>query len=209
MNCFGTCSNGLLSVVTMEAHNFMKFSPYASVKDEMHHDVTLTFSHIQADLRDVAFSFKRKTTPRVSDSGLADVLLGGTGLTVSVHLRSAPATDQTSVFHIKSVDAKLGDVKVAIRDSKHDLLYKTLKPLMMGLVKKQIKKAIEDGVRTGLEYLDGQLVAVRSKMNEAKTTDETTRIQVLQDMFKRKEREASSVKAKADSHFQFVTKPVR
>jgi hypothetical protein len=32
-----------------------------------------------------------------------------------------------------------------------------LKPLATGLVKKQIAKAIEDAIRTGLEYVDEQL----------------------------------------------------
>lgn len=52
--------------------------------------------------------------------------------------------------------------------TKHDLLYKTLKPLATGLVKKQISKAISAAVRTGLEYLDEQLVAVRLRYQEAR-----------------------------------------
>ena len=170
------------SIVTMEAHNYIKFSPYDTVKDDSHHDLTLTFSHIQADLRDVAFYFRRKASFKITDSGLADIVLGGTGLTVTAHIRSAPSSDHSSVFNVKSVSATVGDVKVAIRDSKHDLLYKTLKPLMMGLVKKQIKRAVEDGVRTALEYVDGQLVGVQNRMAEAKVSDDTTRIQVLQEV---------------------------
>jgi len=198
------------NIVTIEANNYMKFSPYSTISDEGHHDLTLTFSHIQADLRDVAFYFRHKATPRISDSGLADIILGGKGLTVSAHVRSAPSSDKTSVFYIKDVEAKLGDISVAIRDSKHDTLYKVLKPLMMGLVKKQIKKAVEDGVRTGLEYVDGQLVGVQQRMDEAKSSDETTRIQVLQDIFKRKSAEAQSVKSKtkteSHSHFKVSAK---
>jgi hypothetical protein len=40
---------------------------------------------MQADMRDVAFYFKKKTgVPRWKDSGLADVVLGGSGLTVGI-----------------------------------------------------------------------------------------------------------------------------
>jgi hypothetical protein len=173
----------LFSIVTVEAHNFMKFSPYSTIADDRHHDLTLTFSHIQADLRDVAFYFRRKTTPKLSDSGLADIILGGKGLTVSAHVRSAPSSDKSSVFYVKDVEAKLGDISLSIRDSKHQILYKTLKPLMMGLVKRQIKKAVEDGVRTALEYVDGQLVGVQQRMDEAKKSDDDlSRVQVLQDV---------------------------
>jgi len=39
---------------------------------------------MQADMRDVAFYFKKKTMPRMTDSGLADVVVGGEGLSVSI-----------------------------------------------------------------------------------------------------------------------------
>jgi hypothetical protein len=70
-------------VVSIEAHNFVKFSPYEAIPDENHHEFTLTFGQMQADMRDVAFYFRKKTgIPKMVDSGLADVLLGGEGLTV-------------------------------------------------------------------------------------------------------------------------------
>ena len=58
--------------------------------------------------------------------------------------------------------------------TKHDLLYKTLKPLATSLVKRQISKAISDAVRTGLEYLDEQLVAVRSRYQEARADQDVS-----------------------------------
>jgi Family of unknown function (DUF5923) len=69
--------------MSIEAHNFIKFSPYSAITDEHHHEFTLTFGQMQADMRDVAFYFRRKTGIRLSDSGLADIVLGGEGLTVS------------------------------------------------------------------------------------------------------------------------------
>ncbi len=67
----------------MEAHNFMKFSPYDSITDESHHEFTLNLGHIQADMRDVAFYFNNKKGPiKIRDSGLADFVLGGKGLSV-------------------------------------------------------------------------------------------------------------------------------
>ena len=73
------------NVVSIEAHNFIKFSPYSAITDEHHHEFTLTFAQMQADMRDVAFYFRKKTGIKMSDSGLADVVLGGEGLTVSFH----------------------------------------------------------------------------------------------------------------------------
>src|SRR5271170_7533116 len=99
----------------------------------------------------------------------------------TVHLVSADK-DKSSVFKVKNVIVKVDTLKFSIRDSKHDLLYKTIKPLATGLVKKQIQKAIAGAITTGMEYVDGQLVAVRDRMADAKETESMTRMQVLQDV---------------------------
>ncbi|KIM73891.1 hypothetical protein PILCRDRAFT_14876 [Piloderma croceum F 1598] len=69
------------------------------------------------------------------------------------------AKDKSSVFKVKSVIIKVDTLKFSIRDSKHDLLYKILRPFATALIKKQIQKAIKDSITTGMEYVDGQLVA--------------------------------------------------
>jgi len=83
---------------------------------------------------------------------------------------------------VHDVNVKVDTLKFSIRDSKHDFLYKTLRPLATGLIKKQIQKAIKEALRTGFEYIDGQLVAVRDRMDEAKTTEGVTRTEVLKDV---------------------------
>ena len=66
---------------------------------------------------------------------------------------------------------KVDTLKFAIRESKHDFLYKTLRPLATGLIKRQIEKAVSDGIRTFFEYVDGALVSVRDRMSRAKDAD--------------------------------------
>jgi len=187
------------NIISIEAHNFVKFSPYQTIKDEQHHEFTLTFGQIQADMRDVAFYFHKKSgIPKMKDSGLADIVLGGEGLTATVHLASA-GKDKSSVFKVKNVVVKVDSLKFAIRDSKHDFLYKTLKPLATGLVKKQIQKAVADAITTGFEYVDGQLVGVRTRLQEADGVEGETRTKVLTDMFKRKKDETSAKASDAHS----------
>jgi hypothetical protein len=73
------------SVVQCEANNFFKFSPYNAITDDHRHRITITMDQIQADMRDVAFYYHKKTgLPKMKDSGMADVLLGGEGLSVRV-----------------------------------------------------------------------------------------------------------------------------
>ena len=90
--------------------------------------------------------------------------------------------DQSSVYRVQDINVKVGTLKFAIRDSKHDFLYKTLRPLATALVKKQLQKAIKDALRTGLEYIDGQLVAVRDRMAEAQAKEGQSRTELLKDV---------------------------
>lgn len=205
--------NLLPNVIEMTARNHFKFSPYSAFNDNSDHEVELTFGQIQADIRDVAFYYRKKTgLPKLRDSGLADFTLGGEGVSVNVKLVSS-SKDPSSVFKVKSVHAKVASLKFSIRDSKHDFLYKTLKPLATGLVKRQIKKAIEDGVRTGLEYVDGQLIGVRDRMAEAKEEEDRdgetkSKMQVLQEIFQKKKEETASTTSTRhrESHFKVVAK---
>jgi len=73
-------------------------------------------------------------------------------------------------------------LKFAIRDSNHDFLYKTLRPLATALIKKQIEKALKAALTTGFEYIDGQLVAVRDRMEIAKAAEGQSRTDVLKDV---------------------------
>ncbi|KAI0768823.1 hypothetical protein BD413DRAFT_561805 [Trametes elegans] len=198
------------NLISMEARNFAKLSAYSNIKDEFHHEFTLTLGQIQADMRDVAFYFRKKTgTPKITDSGLADVLLGGSGLTVTVHLVSADK-DRSSVFKVKDVNTNIHTLKFSIRDSKHDTLYKMLGPLATGLVKKQLQKALGQAVRTALEYVDGQLVAVRDQMQEAKTREDVSRHDVLRQQLAARKAEADAAKqkkAERGAQFKLVTNP--
>ncbi|KAI0644415.1 hypothetical protein C8Q79DRAFT_1011468 [Trametes meyenii] len=198
------------NLVTMEARNFAKLSAYKSIQDEFHHEFTLTLGQIQADMRDVAFYFRKKTgTPKLTDSGLADILLGGSGLTVTVHLVSADK-DRSSVFKVKDVQTAIHTLKFSVRDSKHDTLYKVLGPLATGLVKKQLQKALGQAVRTALEYVDGQLVAVRDEMAQARASEDKGRRDVLREQLQARRAEAERAKAKKDergAQFKVVTSP--
>ncbi|KAF8148712.1 hypothetical protein B0H34DRAFT_668275 [Crassisporium funariophilum] len=192
------------NIVALEANNFVKFSPYNAITDDHHHRITLTLEQMQADMRDVAFYYRKKSgIPKMSDSGIADVLLGGEGLSATIHLVSSARHDRTSVFKVHDVTVKVDTLKFAIRDSKHDFLYKTLRPLATGLIKKQIQKAIKDAITTGFEYIDGQLVAVRDRMESAKENENESRTDVLRDLFQRKKESAQGSIRSNDSKSQF------
>ncbi|KAF4574250.1 hypothetical protein EYR40_006036 [Pleurotus pulmonarius] len=196
--------NILPNVLEMEMRNYLKMSPYDAIQDNGRSELRLEGSQMQVDMRDVAFWYKKKggMGPNMSDSGLADVLIGGKGLQVDIHIVTTDKRDKGRIIKVKDVNVKMDSLKFSIRGSKHDLLYKVFGSVATGLVKKQIQKAIADSIHTGVEYIDGQLVGVRDRMNEAKVSDDATRAQALKDLFKRSQDEASSLKS-SDKRSQF------
>lgn len=72
------------NIFSLEANNYIKFSPYNTIADDNRHHITLHLEQMQADMRDVAFYYRLKGGFKMTDSGLADVLLGGRGLSVRV-----------------------------------------------------------------------------------------------------------------------------
>ncbi|KAJ3923539.1 hypothetical protein F5877DRAFT_31198 [Lentinula edodes] len=193
------------NLVEVEVKNWARFGTSKETNTNRH-SLHLHLSHIQTDMRDVAFYFRKKSgLPKLKDSGLADVLLGGDGLSATIHLESS--SDPTTLYDIKNIAVKVDTLKFAIRDSKHDLLYKTLKPLATGLIKKQIQKAVADGMRTGLEWLGEELIAVKDRMHEAREganeEEEVGRFKAMQEAFKRRTDDTASSVSRSGSSSQF------
>ncbi len=153
--------NILPSQIEMDIRNHFKLSQFDKLGDRHQHSFKLTLHQVQTDMRDVHFFFNKKMGfPKLNERGTADVFLGGKGLTVTVHLEAenAPRGKKSRhIFTVKQVVAKVDKLKFAIRDSKHDTLIKILRPLATGIIKKQISKAAEQGIRDALEDLDRQL----------------------------------------------------
>jgi len=79
--------------------------------------------------------------------------------------------DRSSVFKVHNIQVKVEDLTCSIHGSKHDLLYQWLRPLVTKLIQRQIETVIKATLTTGLEYIDGQLVAARDRMEIAKAVE--------------------------------------
>ncbi|KAK1217912.1 hypothetical protein PQX77_019421 [Marasmius sp. AFHP31] len=184
--------NLLPNVVEVEMHNWLRWETFDKLnhsKDPHNNSKRPPNSHQ-----------KKGGAIKIKDSGVADLVWGGEGMSVDVEL--GDSRDEARLFDIKKVAVKIegcgpcrvihsssSSLKVSIRDSKHDVLYKTLKPLMMGLVKRQVQKAVESGIRSGFEFISEELIAVKQRMDEAQRAEEAGegeeavgRLQALQDI---------------------------
>ncbi|GAA5833009.1 hypothetical protein JCM3766R1_000397 [Sporobolomyces carnicolor] len=190
-------ANLLPNLFELEARNYFKLSPYDNLGDVSKHSFWVSFSQVQCDLKDVAFFIKKKTGfPKLTDSGYADVFLGGKGLSGKVHLESTGRRDHA--FKVVEVKIKIDKLKFAVRDSKHSFLINTLRPLATGLIKGALTKAIEAAIRSGLEQVDMQVADIRERLDEAKAQEGTSKLDSLKASFNQKKAEAESKKAKAE-----------
>jgi len=199
------------NVIELEAHNRFKFSPYSSINktlDVHHHKFRAGLSQIQADIRDVNFAFRRKSGwPKLSDHGIADVVIAGKGISVDVELESVE-NRRDSIFRIVHINVQLDTLKFSIRDSKHDLLYKFVKTIATGVIKKAVTVAIQAAIRSALNNVEEQLVQVRNNMEDAKKSDDTNRTERLKEMYARKKETAQEKAHEADAKtgtFKIVT----
>lgn len=193
----------LPNILEVEARNYFKMSPYAAIKDASKHSFWLSFSQIQADLKDVAFYIKKKQGfPKLSDSGFADVFLGGKGISGKVHLESTGRPHHA--FKVVDVHVKIDKLKFAVRGSKHAMLISILRPLATGLIKKAIQKALEAAIREGLQQIDAQISDLNERAEAARRDDtDVSRLDALKQAYNDKKAEAEDAKRRNEPKGQF------
>ncbi|KAL5482543.1 hypothetical protein ACEPAI_9137 [Sanghuangporus weigelae] len=195
--------NFLPKIFEVNVQNHVKFSPYKEIGDEHHHEFTLTLSQIQADIRDVAFYFRSKKGLSMNDTGLADVFLGGSGITIKARLSSNTMERENGhLFTVRNVNVSVDTLKFAVRDSKHDFLYRIISKIGTGFIKRAVSKAISDAVRTGLESVDVKLVDMRSRMAEADESEDSSKTKLLKDM--RSKQKNGEKETNKDSQFRIM-----
>ncbi|BGP33691.1 hypothetical protein JCM10296v2_005495 [Rhodotorula toruloides] len=189
-------ANLLPNIFEIEARNYWKLSPYDNLGDVSKHAFWISFSQVQCDLKDVAFYIKKKTGfPRLTDSGYADVFIGGKGISGKVHVESTGRKHHA--FKVVETKIKIDKLKFAVRDAKHSTLINMLRPLATGLIKTAVSKAMEAAIRAGLEQVDNQLSDLSERLEDASNQEGTNKIDALKQSFRDKKVEGQEKKEKA------------
>jgi len=166
--------------------------------------VLLSVSGIQMDLRDVAYYVKKKQGfPGVTDKGVMDLFMGGTGLSFKVHMETADKKDQQHFFKINSVTVDLAHLQIKLKQSNHKLLFNLFKPLLLKVIKPVIQKAVEKQVKDNVNQLDGFMWRVKQEYEraaeEAKRNPDPENIQnMYQQYFNAYQRELQKAKDKKE-----------
>ncbi|KAI5368285.1 putative bactericidal permeability-increasing protein, alpha/beta domain superfamily [Septoria linicola] len=144
--------------------------------------VMLAVSGIQMDLRDVAYYVKKKQGfPSITDKGLLDIFLGGTGLSFKVAMETADKKDRSHFFKINTISVDVKNVNIKVKQSNHKLLFSLFKPVLLKVLRPVIQKVVEKQIRDSVQQLDAFLYQVKQEVDrvteEAKNNPDPENIQ--------------------------------
>ncbi|CEP13128.1 hypothetical protein [Parasitella parasitica] len=157
----------LPNVFDSKLESFNSFSLKSDVESKpSHQSLFVRMSEIQAKIDDVVFSYKKKTGfPKLSDRGVASLIVGGKGITVTTRITSI-ANNPAKTFKVATCKCHVDNLKIKVNESKHDILYKAVLPLIIGQIKRQISRAIEDRIVTLIDQLDEKVTNSIVEMNQ-------------------------------------------
>ncbi|KAF2429731.1 hypothetical protein EJ08DRAFT_613446 [Tothia fuscella] len=131
--------------------------------------VMFSVSGVQMDIRDISYYVKKKTGfPSITDEGLIDIFMGGTGLSFKIEGETADKTDRAHLFKINKVDVDMKNMKLKIKKSKHKLLFSLAKPILLKVLRPAIQKVIEKKIKDSAMQLDGIMYDVQKEVDRAK-----------------------------------------
>lgn len=157
----------LPNVFETKVESFNSFSLKSDIETTpSHQSLHIRMSEIQADIDDVVFFFNKKTGfPKLSDSGVASLAVGGKGISISVRIQNV-VDNPAKTFKVASCKCNVDNLKVKIHDSNHNMLYKVIQPLILGNIRKQIAKVMELKVTELLNKVDNKITKSIVEMNQ-------------------------------------------
>jgi hypothetical protein len=174
------------------------------VQNQNKNKVMLSVSGIQMDLRDVAYYVKKKEGfPSITDKGVADIFLGGSGLSFKVAMETADKRDRQHFFKITNINVDIKNMNIKLKQSNHKLLFGLFKPLLFKVLNPVIQKVVEKQIRDSVTQGDAFLYRVKQEadraMEEAKANPDPENVQnIYQRYASAFQRELEKGKAKKD-----------
>ncbi|KAF2724629.1 hypothetical protein K431DRAFT_194268, partial [Polychaeton citri CBS 116435] len=139
-----------------------------SIQNKNKNKVMLSVSGVQCDLRDVSYYVKKKEGfPGITDKGVMDVFLGGTGLSFKVAMETADKSDKEHFFKINAVNVDIKNMNIKLKQSNHKLLFAMFKPLLFKVMRPVLQKVIEKQIRDNVRKADSLLYAAKKEADRA------------------------------------------
>jgi hypothetical protein len=138
------------------------------VANSSRNSILLSVSGIQMDLRDVAYYVKRKQgTPKITDQGVADIFLGGSGFSFKMKLSTADKSDRQNFFKVDKVDVDVKNFNIKLKQSRHKLLFALAKPIMLKVLRPALQKVLEKQIKDQVHQLDTLVWQIKQEADRA------------------------------------------
>ncbi|RPB15986.1 hypothetical protein P167DRAFT_482247 [Morchella conica CCBAS932] len=161
--------NLMPNVLEIGNDNYMRFGR-KSVASKKRHSAMFSASGIQCDLRDVSYYIKRKQGfPSITDTGVADIFLGGEGFSFKLELATAEKHDRARFFKVENVHVTLTNMTIKLKQSKHKMMFNIFKPLLLKVVKPALTKVLEKQIRDTFGQLDALCYRIHQEQKKIET----------------------------------------
>lgn len=151
--------------VRVKYDNDMEFDfRYLSLADTRRSDLTIHLEGMRTRLDNVHFWYQRKSFPKISDEGLANISLEGDGLDLKFRVRVAPSMPY---FHVSKVDCDIDRMKIRILEAKHSALDKIVTSVFSGAIRKRVEVAIEERLAATLQRVEEMMNRLAAQTGQA------------------------------------------
>merc|ERR1711900_74202 len=138
------------------------------VANKSAHSIMLSIAGVQMDLRDVSFHIKKKQGfPSLTDTGVADIFLGGTGLSFKMKMSTAEKKYRQNFFKVDKVDVDVKNFNIKLKQSKHKVLFAIGKPMMLKVMRPALQKALEKVIKDKFNEFDAMAYKVKVEADRA------------------------------------------
>ena len=159
--------NLMPNVLEIANDNYFKWGRKA-VSNKNSNSIMMSVSGIQMDLKDVAYYVKKKQGfPSVTDLGVADIFLGGSGFSFKLKLSTAEKSDRQNFFKVDKVDVDVKNFNIKLKQSKHKFLFALAKPLMLKVMRPALQKAIEKVIKDKFHEVDSLAFQIKQEVDRA------------------------------------------
>jgi hypothetical protein len=131
--------------------------------------IMVSVSGVQMDLRDVSYYVKKKQGfPSISDLGVADIFLGGSGLSFKIKMSTADSKDRQNFFKVDHVDVDVKNFNITLKQSRHKTLFGLFKPIMLKVMRPALQRVLEKVIKDKANELDSMAYAIQQEANRTK-----------------------------------------
>ncbi|KAF2787484.1 hypothetical protein K505DRAFT_329656 [Melanomma pulvis-pyrius CBS 109.77] len=155
------------NVMELGSDNYWRWGR-KQIQSKNKNKIMLSVSGVQMDLRDVSYYVKRKQGfPSITDKGVMDVFMGGTGFSFKVEMETADKDDKIHYFKINKVTTDIKNLQIKIKKSNHKLLFGLFKPLLLKVMRPVIQKVLEKQIKDSVNQLDAIIFDIKSEADKA------------------------------------------